>query len=264
MSWAASAYSQTIPRAFVVRRENGMVTWEARGARPLEQVVAMLAEEYDLMVDFEEPPYYSDSDLVDVTPANVRAAHPEMAPVRGMIGRFQMVFNESAAQATALAQRESVVRKVASDYNASGAAGRFEVRCSPAGRLAIIGNRMKNASGSEQPVVPVLDTPISVRVETRDAYTTVEVIVTALNEQSGIKVFAGLVPNNAFFQHRVTVGGDRVTARSLLQDLIAQTKLSVYWLLLYDPNAKTYGFNIIGRQRTPEGMRRVPTPTCFP
>lgn len=42
-SWAASAYAQTIPRAFVVRRENGMVTWEARGARPLEQVVAMLA-----------------------------------------------------------------------------------------------------------------------------------------------------------------------------------------------------------------------------
>src|SRR5262245_61500862 len=87
-SWAASAHAQVFEHAFVVRREQGRVTWEARGARPLEQMVSMLRDEYGLRVDFEEPPYESDFDLVDVTAERLKLAPPGSPPLRGMRGRF--------------------------------------------------------------------------------------------------------------------------------------------------------------------------------
>jgi hypothetical protein len=59
-----------------VRHLDNSVTVTANSPRPLADTVRALSEEYAWLIDFEEPPYYSNYDLVDDTDSKWRAAHP--------------------------------------------------------------------------------------------------------------------------------------------------------------------------------------------
>lgn len=85
--------------------------------------------------------------------------------------------------------------------------------------------------------------------ETRDALTAIKVILEAVSAQSGMKVTPGTLPFNALHQATVTVGGDNVTARSLLEQVISQAKLRLYWVLLYDPHFEMFGFSVRAARR---------------
>jgi len=104
---------------------------------------------------------------------------------------------------------------------------------------------VKDENGQDQAVSPILDTPISIPAETRDAHTTVEIILNALTVKSQTKVAPFMVSQNALAQSQVTVGGQNIPARVLLLQTLSATKVKLYWRLYYDRDVKMYGFSLL-------------------
>ena len=80
---------------------------------------------------------------------------------------------------------------------------------------------------------------------TRDALTTIHVIVDALTAKTHTKVFAGMLALNPLHQAQVTVGGENVPARVLLLQTLSAAKVKLYWHLYYDNDVKMYALNVL-------------------
>jgi hypothetical protein len=234
-----------------VRHLANLATITANDARPLAQALTALSEEYGWVVDFEDPPYYTTYDLVDDTDAKWRAAHPTAKGVTAIAGdSFQSQFSENPHAASSPAEEEHILDTVVSDYNASTNPGRFRVVNEGDGRFAIVGISVKGDDGEDQPVNPILDTLISIPMDTRDAYTAIETILNALTVKSGTKVAPFIVPANALAHSQVTVGGQNIPARVLLLQTLSAAKLKLYWRLYYDHDVKMYGFSLLSLMKT--------------
>jgi len=229
-----------------VRHLADSITVTANDARPLAQAVTALSEEFAWVIDFEDPPYYSKYDLVDDTVREWREAHPTANGVMAIAGdTFQTQFPKTPDTGASLTEEEHILDRAISDYNQSTNPGRFSVRNEGDGRFAVVGTHVKDGNGRDQAVSPILDTPISIQEETRDAYTTIETILNALTVKSQTKVVPFIVPQNALAQSRVAVGGQNVPARVLLLQTLSAAKMKVYWRLYYDHDVKTYGFSLL-------------------
>ena len=146
---------------------------------------------------------------------------------------------------TSPAEQERGLDSVVSDYNASANPGRFTVRNEGDGRFAIVGTSVEDENGQDKTISPILDTPISIPQETRDANTTIEIILNALTVKSRTKVALFMRPQNALAQSQVTVGGENIPARVLLQQTLSGANMKLYWRLYYDHDVKMYGFNVL-------------------
>jgi hypothetical protein len=229
-----------------VRHLADSITVATNDARPLAQAVTALSEEFGWAIDFEDPPYYSKYDLEDDTAPQWRAAHPNTKGVTVIAGdTFQTQFLKTPDTGTSQAEAERVLDSVVSDYNASANPGRFTVRNEGDGRFAMVGTHVKDDNGRDQAVTPILDTPISIQAETRDAYTTIEIILNALTLKSQLKVAPFMMPQNALAQSQVTVGGQNIPARVLLLQTPSATKMKLYWRLYYDHDVNMYGFSLL-------------------
>jgi hypothetical protein len=227
-----------------VRHSAGSVAVTANDSRPLAQATTALSEEFGWTIDFEDPPFYSAHDLVDDTDAKWRSAHPTARGVTVIGGdTFHTEFPENSDSSPAT--EEHVLEGVVSDYNASTNPGRFTVRNEGDGRFAIVGTHVKDDNGRDEAVTPLLDTPISIPAQARDANTTLNLILNALTVQRKVKVIPFIVPQGALSQFQVTVGGDNIPARVLLSQLLSAAKLKMYWRLYYDHDVKLYGFSLI-------------------
>jgi hypothetical protein len=229
-----------------VRHLADSITVTANDARPLAQAVTALSEEFGWAIDFEDPPYYSKYDLVDDTAPQWRAAHPNTKGVTVIAGAtFQTQFLETPDLGTSPTEAERVLDSVVSDYNTSANPGRFTVRNEGVGRFALVGTYVKDENGQDQTISPILDTPISIQAETRDANTTIEIILNALTVKSQTKVAPVMAPQNALAQSQVTVGGQNIPARVLLLQTLSAARMKLYWRLYYDHDIKTYGFSLL-------------------
>jgi len=229
-----------------VRHLADSITITANDARPLAQVVTAISEEFAWIIDFEDPPYYSKYDLVDDTAPEWRAAHAVTKGVTVIAGdTFQTQFPKTSDTSASLPEKEHILEKVVSDYNQSTNPGRFIVRNEGEGRFAIVGTHVKDGNGRDQAVSSILDTPISIPEETRDAYATIETILNALTAKSRIKVIPFTMPQGALAQSQVTVGGQNVPARVLLLQTLSAAKLKFSWRLYYDNDVRMYGFNLL-------------------
>jgi hypothetical protein len=183
---------------------------------------------------------------VDDTASQWRAAHPSAKGVTVIAGdTFQTQFPESPNTTSSLTGEERILDGVVSDYNASTNPGRFNVRNEGDGRFAVVGTNVKDENGRDQAVSPILDTPISIPAETRDANTTIETILHALTVKTQTKVAAFMLPQNALAQAQVTVGGQDIPARVLLLQTLSAAKMKLYWRLYYDHDVKMYGFSLL-------------------
>jgi hypothetical protein len=218
----------------------------ANSPRPLAQALTALSEEYAWAIDFEDPPYYSKYDLVDDTAPEWRAAHPNAKGVTVIAGDgFQTQLPENANADTSPAAEEHILDRVVSDYNASGNPGRFNVLNEGDGRFAVVGGFVKDENGTDQGITPILDTPITVQMATRDALTAIHVILNALSAKTQTKVMAGMLALNPLHQAQVTVGGENIPARVFLLQTLASAKIKLYWHLYYDNDAKMYALNVL-------------------
>lgn len=239
-------HSRYMDRAEVHHIANS-ATVTANSPRPLAQAVTALSEEYGWVIDFEDPPYYSKSDLVDDTASQWRAAHPSAKGVTAIAGdTFQTQYAENPGAATSELEEERILDRVVSDYNASSNPGRFSLRNEGNGRFAIVGTYVKDENGLDQGVSSILDAPISVQTDTRDALTTIRVILDGLNTKSRIQqVVPGTMALNALHQSQVNVGGENIPARILLLQALSAAKIKLYWHLYYDHDVNQYALNVL-------------------
>jgi hypothetical protein len=151
---------------------------------------------------------------------------------------FQTQFPENPNAASSSAEEEHILDTVVSDYNASTNPGRFSVVNEGDGRFAIVGTHVKDENRQNQAVTPILDTPISVQTDTRDALETIQVILDTLSTKGQTKVVPGMIALNGLAevtvggqvaQSQVTVGGQNVPARVLLSQALSAAKLKAYW-----------------------------------
>jgi hypothetical protein len=243
-------YSRNFLEYAKVQRADGLVTCVANSSRPLNQALDAISEEYGWSVDYEDPPYQSSLELIDVTSPVWRAAHPTSESralgIRG--GAFRTTYPESPATATSAEQRLIVLRQIVADYNASGNPGQFAVREFAGGRLGIVGTSVKDESGNQIPTPSVLDTPVTVRGGSMNLGEAVDIILEALNVKTATKLGASL-PTNLMFQTQVKLPEGEMPARDALHQVLAQAKGKLYWRLLYGPGRQAYGFNVLIARR---------------
>ena len=227
-----------------VRHVANSATVYANEPRPLAQAVRGLSGEYGWAIDYEDPPYYSKYDLVDDTDPRWRKAHPNEKGVVGVAGRSFHTAFLSSPNDTSTAQEARILDSVVSDYNKSGNPGRFIVRNEGDGRFSVVGVKVEGNYGREEPVSPVLDTPVTIPSETRNASLTIRAILAAASATAHVKLESGTVPLNIMHNSQVTVGGQNIPARELLAQVVNATQVKLCWHLYYDADEKMYVLNL--------------------
>jgi hypothetical protein len=229
----------------VVEHHGVNATVSTNHPRPLWQAVKAIRDEYGWIIDFEDPPYSSKYDLADDTDPKWRANHPNSPGVwRIAGGSFKSEFPETATTVPSSPQIEKILKKIVSDYNASGNPGRFAVRRESPTRYSIVGVSSKTADGNDQSVSSILDVPISLSVEKRTAVETIYLILSTLSATGGVKVLPLMVPTNAMQANDITVGGNGIPARTLLLETLKQSnkKRTLVWDLFFDPDTNTNAY----------------------
>jgi hypothetical protein len=204
-----------------VQHHGTSATVMANHDHALRQAIEAVREEYEWVVDYEDPPFQSERDFVDITKPEWRAAHPGQRGQRLLAGSaFQSEYAEPPNTATSTVEQERVLNKIVADYNSSRNPGKYRAVKEPGGRFAVIGEYVKNDYGSDEKVSPILDTPISIPVQTRGTLEMLYLIVEQLSAKTGIK-FGYVNWDNSPFRSRVRLGGENVTARSLILRALA-------------------------------------------
>jgi|SRR5579859_285180 len=226
----------------VIEHHGATATVKADCARPLQQAITAVREEYGWAVDYEDPPYQSKYDLTDMTNPKYRAANPNAPVVLGPSGgAFQSTYPESPNIWSSPALEREVLEKIVSDYNRSGNPGNFVVRSLPNGTFDIVGNSIRNDKGVKVPVNPILDTPILIPRSARSLDGAITAILQALSTKTGFDTGIGLGPTNLLMSPAATttVGGASAPARDLLKEVTARMKQYVV-LFLYEPDQRQY------------------------
>jgi hypothetical protein len=235
--------------AAVVQHNGAVASVTANSPRPLMQAVEAIGQEYGWLVDYEDPPYVSHFDLVDDTDPKWRASHPSgRAATRVSGGLFQSNLPEPSSIASGDAA-EQVLQVLVTGYNSSGNPGKFAVRKQAGGRYTVVGAARKDENGQDEAVNAILDTPITIPVQQRDAEETLQLILDTLTAKSGIKVYLGTVSlsSNPLQDATVTIGGSDIPSRVMLSQALDQISGSsphfrhvFVWNFLFDSDLNRY------------------------
>lgn len=249
----------TFMNAAVVQHNGAAGTLTANDPRPLSQAIEAISQEYGWTVDFEDPLYQSRFDLVDATDPTWRANHPnEKGATRVAGGFFQSTFPEPSSITSGDA-KEQVLQKLVADYNSSGNPGKFIVRKEAEGRYAVIGASRKDEAGRDEAVNALLDTPISIPVQQRDATATLLLIVDTLSAASGVKVKLGTIglSSDPLQEANLTLGEANVPARTLLLQALEEVSSTsphfrgiFVWNFLFDADTNAYWLRLRSAAKT--------------
>jgi hypothetical protein len=219
-------------------RSGDSYTIEAGGAHPLAQAIDVLARDFSWNVSYEDPPYAT---------AVVPGAHGNAAAALARAGAFSSTFIYSGITPPAV-QREDILQRVVTDYNASKNEGGFRLLALAGGRYVIVGDATRDATGAAVGVSPVLDAEVSVPDENRRMYETLDLVAASVKEKTGATI--RLSDDSVAFlqQNYAEVGCDGCKARDAVVKMLAAHP-AVTWRLNYDAAAKTYTLSL----RMPEG-----------
>jgi len=256
---AQSPTKPSFMNAAVVQHNGTSGTLTANDPRPLMQAIEAISQEYGWTVDYEDPPYRSQFDLVDDTDPIWRANHPTAkGVVRVSGGLFQTNFPEPST-ISGNDVEEQVLQKLVADYNSSGNPGKFIVRKQAEGRYAVIGVSRRDDAGRDQSINAPLDTAISFPVQERDARATLHLIADSVTAKSGVKVYLGMtgLSSDPLQEATLTIGGSNVPARTLLLqalDSLSSTSLHFrgifVWEFLFDADMNAYYLNLRSATKT--------------
>lgn len=216
----------------IVSEADSEVTVHANDPRPLLQALEAIRNQYWWTIDYEDPQYES-YDLVDSTDPKWRVAHPHAKGVNRVAGTT-FITKFYAGVDSVPTDEQAVLEKVVSDYNSSGNPGRFTIVKGDNARFSVVGISVRDASGEQKPVTPILDNRISFPEQERTLDQTFRLITSLLTVTTGQRVYTGGVANNFFIQTRVKAGSTDLTARDILAQICDRYALS--WRLMYDPN----------------------------
>jgi hypothetical protein len=229
----------------LMEHHGSSATVSANDPRPLLQAARAVAEEYGWVVDFEDPLYDSKYDAVDTTDAEWKAANPNSKGTLSVAGRaFQSSFTEPVSVSADFP--EASLKKIVDDYNKSGNPGRFELSKESDRRFTITGTESSDGSGSTRPKPPLLDTQITIPIQTRNGTETFNLFLQTLSDAARVKVVHGSFMDNLLQNSSVKTGGDSVSARYILSSIVSQlnSEYELNWTLFYDLDSETYFLNI--------------------
>jgi hypothetical protein len=202
----------------------------ANSPRPLQQALEALFQKYGWVVDYEDPEFTSDRDLVkDEGPGK------QTLPAGG---RFTVEFPAKNPE------EEKILQLVVDAYNKSNNPGQYELRKGSQGNFAAVGTQARNAMGKLSAQRPLFDTPIMIPAGKRSLSETLSLICRTLAEHQKVSVTLGVTPRNLTNQTQVVVDGKQTPARDLLQQILIVPNRHLYWQLLFDPSSKGYWLDI--------------------
>jgi len=202
----------------------------ANSPRPLLQVLDALLQKYGWIVNYEDPAYVSDLDVVEA-PDGIPHSHVPAG------GPFTVEFPANKPD------QEKTLRLIVDFYNQSKYPGRFELRHS-GDTYSVVGTAAHDAKGAMSPEQPLLDLPVTLPAQERTIVDTIDLICHSLAAQRHTTVIIGVQPRNLIAHTSVKIGGSKVPARELLLQCLAATHHTLYWRLFFDPNTKGYVVNI--------------------
>jgi hypothetical protein len=252
----AAEPAQYAPAEAKIVRSGDSYTIEAGGARPLAQAIDALARDFNWNVSYEDPPYGAAAVTgggagvgggADADAGAGAGARRNAAAGTARVGAFSSTFIFSGATPPAV-QREDILQRVVTDYNASKNEGGFRLLALAGGRYAIVGDATRDASGAAVDASPVLDAKISVVDENRRMYETLDLVAASVKEKTGATI--RLSGDSAAFlqQNYAEVGCDGCKARDAMVKMLAAHP-AVTWRLNYDAGAKVYVLSL----RMPDG-----------
>jgi hypothetical protein len=244
LSQTTPAASPTTPTAKSYLREAtisesaGTVHVVANSPRPLAQTLEALQQKYGWVAGYEDPQFISKLDLAATADSGdgvPKSPPPTRLPAGGL---FNVDFPASAPD------EAKTLQQVVDAYNRSDNPGRFELRTNKQGAFFVVGTQARDARGQVSRQRAVLDAPVTLVAQERNATDTVNLICKKLAVSRGIKITLGVFPRTLMAASMATVGGTRVSARDLLFQTLTATHHTLYWQLLFDPASKGYFLNI--------------------
>jgi hypothetical protein len=225
----------TYLRRAVISQAAGAVRITANSPRPLEQVLDALRQKYGWVVDYEDPQFVSQLDLID-GPA------PQSWLPSG--GTFSLEFPADAPLA------EKTLHQLVDSYNESKNPGRFELRETAGGSYAVVGTAAHDEKGKVSTQTPLLDSLITLPARERTIAETISLICRRAGNLRHSAVYLGVAPTALLDYTRVAVGGNKVPARDLLRQALMAAHRNLYWRLLFDPKSKSYYLDIHSAERS--------------
>lgn len=206
--------------------------------RPVQKAMVRLAGELGWNISYEDPPYVNPDDMRDVT---VREIDGQRAIIpRG--GRITLP-DDVAARAgieNPVALLESVL---ATEQTARGNVKRFRILRSRT-MFHVIPTKFLNAEGRWQPLLPVLDSTVSLSSGEMSLLEFLQELCAQITESSGTKVVGGVAPMLGVTT-RLKAQERQGRARDLLVEALATTGTPHSWLLLYDIPRRAYFLHIV-------------------
>jgi hypothetical protein len=208
-------------------------------SRPVAKAMALLSRQLDWIITYEDPVYVNAADLQVLDP---RHAIPRP-------GRLQLPDSAviKMAQQDPVAFLESVLGQEETSY---GKVKRFKVLRS-ASMFHVVPERVLDAAGQWQAVVPVLDTTVSISHRATTLADFLELVVPELSAASGTKIITASMPQNARVPRgsvaplMVPAQERRATARAILRDTLSTLDVPLKWVLMYDPSSATYYLSVV-------------------
>ena len=209
-----------VPRRLVV---------DVADPRPLSEAARQLERQLGLAVTYEDGSYVAPEDILDVT-AQVRRdgrTEPRVLVMRGGAFRFQNAMPGTAGAGGV----HQVLNRLVAAWNQSGIGGTFSLVDVRAG-FHIIPTARRGVTGELEPYTSPLSAPIDMPTEERTGLDIVTDIARRLSEETGRRIWVGMMPTNLMVQKSVTVGARNESARSVLWRALQQLHPSLSWQLL--------------------------------
>jgi hypothetical protein len=221
----------------IIKETDSVLEITANSPRPLQDVLSALASQHGWHINYEDP-LYTDADILDDTAPTWRHDHPDGPRAYSIAGGAFHV--EIPIDGYFPDDPMQILPVLLEAYNRSGNPGRFEFRTSPDHEWFDV---VPSAAGNGAQA-PLLDTVMNFD-DAGDVVApyTLQKFCTQLSHRSGrTVVYPGPKGLSINWEGQVHIRqhSQNLPAREILRQMYAQVGSTDCWLLLYDPDSKTF------------------------
>jgi hypothetical protein len=216
--------------------------------RPVAKALEVLSDRHGIAITYEDPRTEFAGDLVDITSEISRSPPKPGQKIWGLRSRSIDV-TYSVSPVTGEPQDVAATIRKILDMHAAGGGSQFEL-IEEGQNLHVVPVMVRNSQGTLQATSSVLDTRISLPMQSRSGLETVAAICQALSAAAKVRVVLGMLPISAMANDQIVEGAASEPARNILsrslKDLSATTvkrldereERQYVWWLFFDPNQK--------------------------
>ena len=250
VSPAAAVSLILIGRGFAQNPDTPEIRIKVNEARPVLEVLNQLEKQYGWQMSYEDPPYESARDIVDITHPDFAREHPGRHQIMVRGKPFEFVFGSPRAEVAP--DRDKVLEELLHQHMAAGNPGIFGI--SHTGSIAHIEPiKLIKQNGETVGVHSILDTPITFPMAQRSTFETLGLLLLALERQGGVNIGYLSWGDSLLKSATSQEGPNQEPARTVLVrilgdvDKFARTMYAtrhLVWHLNYEADQKMYYFSL--------------------